>query len=125
MIETGLHNKVALTTGASNPRGIGAAAARAIAAQGAAVFLTYLRVGQPVLAGSDTDTRGAARYVALNALPAERVVDALRAAGGRVEAGGGRRRRRRRTLAGGVLAERLGVGAAALVGIAGGLLSFA
>ncbi len=34
MIDTGLGDKVALVTGANNPLGIGAAAARALAGQG-------------------------------------------------------------------------------------------
>jgi 3-oxoacyl-[acyl-carrier protein] reductase len=43
MIDPGLEGKTALITGANNPLGIGAATARAFAAQGANVFLTYLR----------------------------------------------------------------------------------
>lgn len=39
MIDPNLQNKVALITGANNPHGIGAAIARALAAQGARVFL--------------------------------------------------------------------------------------
>ena len=39
MIDPGLQDKVVLVTGANNPSGIGAAAARAFAAQGARVFL--------------------------------------------------------------------------------------
>ena len=40
---SGLKNKVVLITGANNPCGIGAAVARAFAAQGARLFLQYLR----------------------------------------------------------------------------------
>lgn len=52
MIDPGLRGRVALVTGAN--QGIGAAAARALAAEGASVFLTYLRVdraghGDPAL----------------------------------------------------------------------------
>jgi 3-oxoacyl-[acyl-carrier protein] reductase len=85
LIDPGLREKVALITGAISPEGIGAATARAFSALGAAVFLTYLRVRRVAPAGSDTQTPGAARYFALNALPAGQVVDELRAAGGRVE----------------------------------------
>lgn len=43
MIGPGLAGKVAIVTGANNPLGIGAAIAVGLVAQGAAVFLTYLR----------------------------------------------------------------------------------
>lgn len=43
MIETGLKKKVAIVTGANNPLGIGAATARALAAQGVRVFLASHR----------------------------------------------------------------------------------
>lgn len=43
MIDPQLINKVVLVTGANNPSGIGAATARAFAAQGARVFVTYFR----------------------------------------------------------------------------------
>ena len=38
MIDPGLENKVVLVTGANNPCGIGAATAKAFAAEGARVF---------------------------------------------------------------------------------------
>ena len=43
MIDTGLKEKVVLITGANNPHGIGAAVARAFAAQGSRMFLHYFR----------------------------------------------------------------------------------
>ncbi len=43
MLDTSLQDKVVLLTGANSPYGIGAATAAAFAAQGAAVFITYLR----------------------------------------------------------------------------------
>ena len=43
MLDPGLKEKVVLVTGANNPYGIGAAVARAFAAQGARLFLHYFR----------------------------------------------------------------------------------
>jgi 3-oxoacyl-[acyl-carrier protein] reductase len=43
MIDPGLKNKITVVTGANNPHGIGAAIARAFAAQGANIFLHYYR----------------------------------------------------------------------------------
>ncbi|HVN03309.1 MAG TPA: SDR family oxidoreductase [Bryobacteraceae bacterium] len=80
-IDPGLRGRVALVTGAN--QGIGAAAARALAAQGAEVFLTYLRVeraghGDPALPPA---------YDAVRARTADAVVEAIRQGGGRAEAG--------------------------------------
>jgi 3-oxoacyl-[acyl-carrier protein] reductase len=90
MIDPGLHGKVALITGANSPYGIGAAA-RAFAAQGAAVFITYLRqhIDLSPQAADALDAAGApgeAFYQASQRLTAETVVDQIRAAGGRVAA---------------------------------------
>jgi NAD(P)-dependent dehydrogenase (short-subunit alcohol dehydrogenase family) len=62
MIDPGLRDKVVLVTGANNRFGIGAAIAGAFAAQGAAVFITYLR-GQP-------EAFGIAAATAADATPA-------------------------------------------------------
>lgn len=67
MIDTGLSGKVVLVTGANH--GIGAATARAFAAEGAAVFIHYLRL-------DDAPYR---------AQTADHVVAAIRAEGGRTE----------------------------------------
>ncbi len=91
MIDPGLNGKVALITGANSPYGIGAAAARAFAAQGAAVFITYLRqhIDLSPQAARALDAAGAPGetfYQASQRLTAETVVEEIRAAGGRVAA---------------------------------------
>ena len=90
MINTGLQGKVVLITGANH--GIGAATAIAIATEGAAVLINFLRM--PPLGQSDQDnidggsplTTGRALYNAQRALTADQVVQAIRDKGGRVEA---------------------------------------
>jgi 3-oxoacyl-[acyl-carrier protein] reductase len=72
MIDPGLHDKTVLITGANNPRGIGAATARAFAAQGAAVFLTYLRLPSAETA-VESDASG------------DIIAGEIRAAGGQVD----------------------------------------
>jgi 3-oxoacyl-[acyl-carrier protein] reductase len=91
MIDPGLQGKVVLVTGANNSRGLGAAIATAFAAQGAAVFVTYLRQA-PADYGIDAGEAAAATapgeafYRARNADPPDAVLDRLRADGGRVAA---------------------------------------
>ena len=78
MIDPGLHGRVALVTGAN--QGIGAATARALAAQGAAVLLTYLRLGR-----DDPGVQATAlpAYEVARRQGADAVVAAITGAGGR------------------------------------------
>ena len=89
MINTGLTDKVVLITGANH--GIGAATAKAFAAQGVAVVINYLRL--PPLGtheesneAENTDIPGLALYNARRAMTADEVVMAIREQGGTVEA---------------------------------------
>jgi 3-oxoacyl-[acyl-carrier protein] reductase len=77
MIDPGLHGRVALVTGAN--QGIGAAAARALAAQGVAVFVTYLRLDPAEHAG---EAAYPAEYGELRADTAAGAVEAIRDLGG-------------------------------------------
>lgn len=91
MIDPGLAEAVAIVTGINNPRGIGAAVARALAREGVAVLGTYFRATAPPDATS-VDTAAAAMepgealYRRLSAADATPVVDAIRASGDRIEA---------------------------------------
>ena len=90
MIDPQLQNRVVVVTGGNNPRGIGAATARAFAAQGAAVFVHFFC--QPVPGFVKTAGRaaeeapGVSLYYALQRRSAEDVVDSIRKGGGRAEA---------------------------------------
>jgi 3-oxoacyl-[acyl-carrier protein] reductase len=81
VIDPGLAGRVALVTGAN--QGIGAAAARTLAAQGVAVFLTYLRLDPAEHAG---DPAFPAAYGEARAQTADAVVEQIRRAGGRAAA---------------------------------------
>ncbi len=72
MMDTGLQDKVVLVTGANH--GIGATTARAFAAQGARVFIQYVRL--PLSDEEGTEQR---------AQDAAEVVQAMRVQGGQVE----------------------------------------
>jgi 3-oxoacyl-[acyl-carrier protein] reductase len=87
MIDPGLQNKVVLVTGGNNPYGIGAATAKAFAAQGAKVFIQYLRMS-PSDAGapSPDPTPGRAFYDSQRAKSADEVVDTIRQLAGQIEA---------------------------------------
>jgi len=78
MIATGLKDKVVLITGANH--GIGAAAAQAFAAQGAKVYIHYLRLRTEAAFANDP-------YHSQRAADARDVVKAIRAAGGQGAAG--------------------------------------
>jgi len=81
MIDTGLQGKVALVTGANH--GIGAATARALATEGAAVLINYLRM--PPLGSGDAGAH-LNLYDAQRAQGADAVVRSIREQGGRAEA---------------------------------------
>ena len=90
MIDPRLDDKVVLVTGANNPFGIGAAIAEAFAAQGAFVFITYLRswpeeFGIDAAAAGKATTPGEEFYRARNADTPDEVLGRLRDHAVRVE----------------------------------------
>ena len=86
MIDPGLADRVALVTGANNPQGVGAAIARALAAQGTRVCLHYLRRSIAPSRSGDPTVPGEAMYLAQQARSGEELAAELRAAGGRAVA---------------------------------------
>ena len=90
MIDTGLKGRVAVVTGGNNPYGIGAAVARSLAEQGAAVFIHYFRQAAPghdkeKAEAVDHTTPGLDLFYAMQWKSAEEVAGVIRDAGGRAE----------------------------------------
>ncbi len=85
MTDPGLKEKVVLITGANNPHGIGAAVARAFAAQGSRVFLHYFRqVDTPTQhkRADETTSPGVSFYYSQQTKSADEVLAAVRKMGG-------------------------------------------
>ena len=89
MIDPGLKDKVALITGGNNPQGIGAAIARAFAAQGAAIFIHYFRQGINFPIGiqdkGNMNRPGLPFFFEQQKKTADEVVDSIRKKGGEAD----------------------------------------
>ncbi len=83
-MNTGLRDKVVLVTGAQH--GIGAATARAFAAEGAAVFLHYFRTRFQVDRTDKPEAPSLNLFLQRQSLPADAVVQEICASGGRAAA---------------------------------------
>jgi 3-oxoacyl-[acyl-carrier protein] reductase len=79
-MDTGLRGKVVLVTGAQH--GIGAATARAFAAEGAAVYIHYFRVQGGFDRGERADSPGLLTFLQRRAESAGAVVQEIRERGG-------------------------------------------
>ena len=79
---------MALVTGGNNPLGIGAAAARALAAQGTSILLQYFRSPATISTRGEADASetGPAFFAAQQRRAPDEVVQSLRDTGARVEA---------------------------------------
>jgi 3-oxoacyl-[acyl-carrier protein] reductase len=85
MLDPGLKGKVVCVTGANNPQGIGAAVARAFAAQGASVFVHYFRQGNAASPDALPEVAGETYYRQAQGLTASHLVEELRSSGAAVE----------------------------------------
>jgi 3-oxoacyl-[acyl-carrier protein] reductase len=85
MIDPGLEGKVVLVTGGNNPYGIGAAVAKAFAAQNAKVFIHYFRSPNPVDKTAGERVPGEAFYYAQQTKSADEIVRIIRENGGKAE----------------------------------------
>ncbi len=86
MIDPGLDGKVVLVTGANNPYGIGAATAKAFAAQGARVFIHFFRPPNAYSGAEGVRGPGSAFYQAQQGKTADEVLEAIRRRGGQAAA---------------------------------------
>ncbi len=87
MIDPGLDGKVVLITGANNPYGIGAATAKAFAAQGARVFLHFFRMpDRPVEAEDQVSGPGWVFFRLQQTKTADEVLQAIAQSGGQAAA---------------------------------------
>jgi NAD(P)-dependent dehydrogenase (short-subunit alcohol dehydrogenase family) len=85
MVDTGLKNKVVCITGANNPRGIGAAAARAFARQDAIVFVHFFRQEPEASPKPLPNEPGEALYRQAQTVSAEDLVKEIKQRGGRAD----------------------------------------
>jgi 3-oxoacyl-[acyl-carrier protein] reductase len=87
MINTALDDKVVVVTGANNPHGIGAAVAKAFAAQRAKVFLHYFRSKNAAHKGAmNASSPGEAFYYSQQAKSPEEILEAIRDLGAQAHA---------------------------------------